>query len=103
LLNSTGAPAASRTPIFDFLLKQQGLHKLIVIRLRADRCIDSTVRFAAKRSYEVTLVKDAIASYRREEMKSDARIERTELRDRYSFCRRSHFKAVNKQLRSEND
>jgi ureidoacrylate peracid hydrolase len=78
----------------DLRLKQQGIHKLIVIGLRAKTCIDS-VRFAAE------LVKDAIASYHRGD-DSDTRIERTELRDRYSFRRRSQFSAVNKQLRSEN-
>jgi ureidoacrylate peracid hydrolase len=54
----------------DLLLKQQGIHKLIVIGLRANTCIDSTVRFAAKLDYEVTLVKDALASDCWEEMKA---------------------------------
>jgi nicotinamidase-related amidase len=70
----------------DLLLKQQCIHKLIVIGLRGNTCIGSTVRFAAELSYEVTLVKDPTASSLRAA----------------SFRRRSHFSAVNKQLRSEN-
>ena len=31
--------------------------------MRANTCIESTVRFAAKLGYEVTLVKDAIGSF----------------------------------------
>ena len=39
----------------DLLLKQQGIHKLIIIGLRANTCIDSTIRFAAEPGYETTL------------------------------------------------
>ena len=49
-------------------LKKHGIHQLIVIGLRANTCIDSTVRYAAKLGYEVTLVKDGIGSYSWEEM-----------------------------------
>jgi len=52
----------------DLQLKKRGIHKLIVIGLLANTCIDSTVRFAAELGYEVTLVKDAIASLTFEEM-----------------------------------
>ena len=41
-----------------------GIHKLIVIGQRANTCTDSTVRYAAELGYDVTLVKDAIASFR---------------------------------------
>jgi ureidoacrylate peracid hydrolase len=54
----------------DLQLKKHGVHNLIVIGLRANTCIDSTVRYAAKLGYDVTLVKDAIASYRWEEMQA---------------------------------
>jgi nicotinamidase-related amidase len=37
-------------------------------------CIDSTVRYAAELGYDVTLVKDAIASFRWEEMKTTLEI-----------------------------
>jgi ureidoacrylate peracid hydrolase len=47
----------------DLQLKRHGIHKLIVIGLRANTCIDSTVRFAVELGYDVTLVKDATASY----------------------------------------
>src|SRR5271155_4582665 len=53
----------------DLPLKKHGIHKLIVIGLRANTCIDSTVRFAVELGYDVTLVKDATASYQWEEMK----------------------------------
>jgi nicotinamidase-related amidase len=46
-------------------LKKHGLHKLIVIGLIAHTCAESTVRFAAELDYEVTVVKDATATWRR--------------------------------------
>jgi ureidoacrylate peracid hydrolase len=54
----------------DLQLKKHGVHQLIVIGLRANTCIDSTVRYAAELGYEVTLVKDAIGSYSWDEMKA---------------------------------
>jgi ureidoacrylate peracid hydrolase len=51
-------------------LKKHGIHQLIVIGLRANTCIDSTVRYAAELGYEVTLVNDAIGSYSWDEMKA---------------------------------
>jgi ureidoacrylate peracid hydrolase len=47
----------------DLQLKEHGIHKLIVIGLLAHTCVDSTVRFAAELGYEVTVVRDATASY----------------------------------------
>jgi len=47
----------------DLLLKTHGIHKLIVIGLLAHTCVEATVRFAAELGYEVTVVKDATASY----------------------------------------
>ena len=49
----------------DLLLKKHSIHKLIVIGLIAHTCVEATVRYAAKLGYEVTVVKDATASYRR--------------------------------------
>jgi ureidoacrylate peracid hydrolase len=54
----------------DLQLKKHGIHQLIVIGLRANTCIDSTVRYAAELGYEVTLVKDAIGSFSWDEMKA---------------------------------
>src|SRR6201981_3224833 len=54
----------------DLQLKRHGIHQLIVIGQKANACIDSTVRYAAELGYDVTLVKDAIASYRWEEMQA---------------------------------
>jgi ureidoacrylate peracid hydrolase len=52
----------------DLQLKKHGIHKLIVIGLRANTCVESTIRFAAELGYEVTMVKDATASFSDEEM-----------------------------------
>jgi ureidoacrylate peracid hydrolase len=52
----------------DLLLKRHGIHKLIVIGLIAHTCVEATVRFAAELGYEVTVVKDATASYSDEHM-----------------------------------
>jgi ureidoacrylate peracid hydrolase len=52
----------------DLLLKKHGIHQLIVIGLLAHTCVESTVRFAAELGYEVTVVKDATASYTDEQM-----------------------------------
>ncbi len=47
-----------------------GVRKLVVVGMRANTCIESTVRFAAELGYEVTLVKDAIGSFGHEEMEA---------------------------------
>jgi ureidoacrylate peracid hydrolase len=47
----------------DMLLKEHGIHQLIVIGLIAHTCVDATVRSAAELGYQVTVVKDATASY----------------------------------------
>jgi len=52
----------------DVLLKQHGIHQLIVIGLIAHTCVEATVRYAAELGYEVTMVKDATASYSEEAM-----------------------------------
>jgi ureidoacrylate peracid hydrolase len=52
----------------DVQLKKHGIHQLIVIGLLAHTCVESTVRFAAELGYQVTMVKDATASYSDEEM-----------------------------------
>jgi ureidoacrylate peracid hydrolase len=52
----------------DLQLKKHGLRRVIVIGMRANTCIESTVRFAAELGYEVTVVKDAIGSFGHAEM-----------------------------------
>ena len=52
----------------DLQLKKHGVRKVVVIGMRANTCIESTVRFAAELGYEVTLVKDAIGSFGQAEM-----------------------------------
>jgi len=52
----------------DLQLKKHGIHQLIVIGLIANTCVEATVRFAAELGYEVTVVRDATASYSDREM-----------------------------------
>src|SRR5437667_5601459 len=52
----------------DLQLKRHGIHKLIVMGLIAHTCVEATVRYAAELGYEVTVVKDATASYSDKEM-----------------------------------
>ena len=52
----------------DLQLKKHGVRKVIVVGMRANTCIELTVRFAAELGYEVTLVKDAIGSFGHAEM-----------------------------------
>ena len=49
-------------------LKQHGIHKVVVMGLIAHTCVEATVRYAAELGYEVTVVKDATASYSDEHM-----------------------------------
>lgn len=52
----------------DLLLKKHGIHRLIVMGLIAHTCVEATVRYAAELGYDVTMVKDATASYSDAEM-----------------------------------
>lgn len=58
----------------DLLLKRHGIHKLVVIGLKANTCVESTVRHAVELGYEVTMVKDATASFSWDEMKASLEI-----------------------------
>ena len=52
----------------DLQLKKQGIEKVIVIGLIAHTCVEATVRYAAELGYEITVVKDATASYSADHM-----------------------------------
>jgi ureidoacrylate peracid hydrolase len=52
----------------DLLLKKHGIHRLIMMGLIAHTCLEATVRYGAELGYEVTVVKDATASYSDAEM-----------------------------------
>lgn len=52
----------------DLQLKNHGIHQLIVVGLIAHTCVEATVRYAAELGYQVTVVKDATASYSDREM-----------------------------------
>jgi len=52
----------------DVLLKRHGIHQLIMMGLIAHTCLEATVRYGAELGYEVTVVKDATASYSDDEM-----------------------------------
>jgi ureidoacrylate peracid hydrolase len=55
----------------DLQLKKHGIHQLIVMGLIAHTRVEATVRYAAELGYEVTMVKDATASYSDKEMHAD--------------------------------
>jgi ureidoacrylate peracid hydrolase len=61
-------PSGFANTDLDLLLKRHGIHQLVVIGLIAHTCVEATVRYAAELGYEVTVVKDATASYSDEEM-----------------------------------
>jgi ureidoacrylate peracid hydrolase len=52
----------------DLLLKKHGIHRLIMMGLIAHTCLEATVRYGAELGYDVTVVKDATASYSDREM-----------------------------------
>jgi len=52
----------------DLQLKKLGIHQLIVMGLIAHTCVEASVRYAAELGYEITMVKDATASYSDKEM-----------------------------------
>jgi nicotinamidase-related amidase len=52
----------------DLQLKKRGIHKLIIMGLIAHSCVEATVRYAAELGYDITLVRDATASYSEVEM-----------------------------------
>jgi ureidoacrylate peracid hydrolase len=49
-------------------LNRHGIHQLIVMGMVAHTCVEATVRYAAEIGYEVTVVRDATASYSEEQM-----------------------------------
>jgi ureidoacrylate peracid hydrolase len=52
----------------DQQLKVHGIHRIIVIGLLANTCLEATVRFGAELGYDVTVVKDATAASSAEQM-----------------------------------
>ncbi|MCV7029869.1 cysteine hydrolase family protein [Mycobacterium sherrisii] len=54
----------------DLLLKRHGIQRLIVVGLIAHTCVEATVRFGAELGYDITMVKDATASYSEVEMRA---------------------------------
>ncbi|AQT79432.1 isochorismatase [Mycolicibacterium litorale] len=52
----------------DLLLKRHGIRRIIVVGLIAHTCVEATVRYGAELGYDVTVVKDATASYSDTEM-----------------------------------
>jgi len=54
----------------DLQLKKHGIHELIVIGLTANTCAESTVRHGVELGYEITMVKDATASFTQAEMQA---------------------------------
>lgn len=52
----------------DLELKKHGIHKVVIVGLIANTCIEATVRYAAELGYEATLIKDATAAFTWEAM-----------------------------------
>lgn len=52
----------------DHQLKMHEIHKIILVGMLANTCIESTARFGMELGYHVTLVKDATAAFSREAM-----------------------------------
>jgi nicotinamidase-related amidase len=52
----------------DLQLKRQCIHQLIVIGLLTHTCVEATVRHAVELGYQVTVVRDATATYSDEHM-----------------------------------
>ena len=52
----------------DLLLKKHGIRRLIVVGLITHTCVEATVRYGAELGYDVTVVRDATASYSDVEM-----------------------------------
>ena len=75
----------------DLMLKRHGIERVIVIGLRANTCIESTVRSAAELGYDVTLVTDAIAAF------SQAEIDTTQMNNSgANFMAMPRWKGVSK-------
>ena len=66
-LEHWGSSGLANTDL-DLQLKRHGIEKLVVIGLIAHTCVEATVRYAAELGYEVTVVKDATASYSEDHM-----------------------------------
>ncbi len=52
----------------DLQLKQHGVHKLILIGMLANTCLETTGKFGVELGYHVTLVRDATAAFSPEAM-----------------------------------
>ncbi|MBW4053943.1 MAG: cysteine hydrolase [Proteobacteria bacterium] len=52
----------------DFLLKQHGIDKVILVGMLANTCIEATGRYAMELGYHVTLLKDATAAFSMDRM-----------------------------------
>lgn len=64
-----GASGFANTNL-DFLLKQKGITRVILIGLIANTCIESTGRYAVELGYHTTLVRDATAAAGPEAMRA---------------------------------
>lgn len=56
------------------LLRAHGVGHVIIIGMRANTCIESTLRYAAELGFRVTLIKDAIGAYTMDEIRSATEI-----------------------------
>ena len=54
----------------DQQLKLHGIHRVIIIGLITNTCVEATARFAAELGYDVPVVSDATAAFSEEEMRA---------------------------------
>ncbi len=52
----------------DFQLHQRDITKLVLARMTANTCVESTSRYAYELGYDITMLKDAPAGFNKEEM-----------------------------------
>lgn len=54
----------------DVQLKQFGIHKIVLVGMLANTCIETTAKFGVELGYHVTLVRDATAAFSPEAMRA---------------------------------
>ena len=54
----------------DYILRQHGIDRVIVVGLATNTCVESTARYAVEMGYHTTLLTDAVATFSREEQEA---------------------------------
>ena len=67
---------------------------VIIIGMRANTCIDTTARYAVELGYHTTLIKDTIAAYTWEEIKTTIEINFPNYGHAYYYLRKNSLTIV---------